>query len=421
MASRRKKGPSAKQPAWRDNASFVDFYQHVFRLSAKWTMSDFRLRTYDTAVSYLVAYCGQPPALGDVTAELIDDMLQAQLKTCQSKWRSDVGNCLERIIRAWNPLACWRDPAPQTEPGSLREHFERSYVPEKLMNARAQTLSEYRIALRMLNEHVGKDVLLTELTNGLVAEFLKSLLDRGRSPVTANKYHRMLCAIWRDATDRGLAPHQPRIRKLREPKQQPDAFRPEELERIFAAATKFRPGDSYGPVPCSLWWPAALFVLYETAIRRRSLLMIRTDDVDPVEGVLYVRGEDMKDAEGQEYELSPLAVQAISRIMPPPRTYLFRSDDSVRAEAFANRITRDFRKIVASAGVRPSRSRLGLFHKIRRTTATRLAAVCGMSAVASLLGHSTEYVSTRYVDRSQLPRRGAADVLPPLQSGRRVG
>jgi integrase len=350
-----------------------------------------------------------------VTDDLIDELIAAQLDNRSPGWRQDIRGCLRKIIRAWNPLACWRDPAPPADPGTLRSHFEKHYLPERLTGARAQTICEYRIVLKKLNAHVGRDIRLKELSDALMADFLKALLDKGRSPVTANKYRAMIFAVWRDAADAGLIRRGPRLRKLRQPRNAPDAWSVDELRSIFQAAAAFNADAWYGPMPVPHWWVAALQVVYETAIRRRSLLAIRPENIELRHGTLYVAGEDMKDGDGQEYQLSRGAVAAVGRIWHPRRKFIFWCDLSVSEAAFANRVERDFKRILAAAGVARSRRRgLTLWHKLRRSTATQLAAHEGIAAATTLLGHSTEVVTAKYIDKSLLPRRDAADVLPKL-------
>jgi integrase len=416
--SRKVLEPSAS-PTWAVGSSFVDFFNQVFRPSAAWHVSEYRLRIYDQAVARLVAHCGgAAPALGDVTEELIDELLAAQLANRSPGWRQDIRGCLRKIVRAWNPLACWRDPAPPADAGTLRAHFEQCYLPERLTGDKAQTICEYRIALKKLNEHVGADVRLDALTDAMMADFFKALLERGRSAVTVNKYRAMLFAVWRNAAELGLVGRGPRLRKLRTARNKPDAWSVDELRSMFATAAVFRPDGWYGPVPCNHWWVAALQVVYETAIRRGSLFAIRPDDIELRTGEMYICGEEMKDRDGQEYQLSRGAVKALGRIWHPRRPFIFRCDLSVTEPTFGNRVERDFKRILAAADIAPSRRRgCSLWHKMRRSTATQVAAIseAGIAAASKLLGHDTERVTTAYIDTSKLPRRDVTTILPKLE------
>lgn len=408
---------SAPAPSdWEPSSSLARFYAEVFRPSAAWHVSDYRLRIYDQTVQRLIAHCGgASPSLGEVTDELIEELLAAQFDNRSKDWRKQIASCLRRIVRAWNPLTILRERVPDLKAGTLREHFENCYIPERLTGARPHTIPEYRTALKAFHAYVGRDVLLSELSDGLVAGFLKAVRESDRSIATVNKFRAHLLAIWRNAHEHRLVDTLPRIRKWKEPRDVPVAWRLEELQAIFAAAGIFEPQKWYGPVPCNLFWLALLQVAYETAARRGSLLAIRLADVNLKHATVYIAGADMKDHDGQGYQLSRSAIKAIGHIASPPREFLFYTDQSVKVEAFGHRIARDFKRIIAAAGLDPGRGRgLNLFHKIRRTAATQLAIRSGIAAAATLLGHDSEYVTSRYVDRTQLPQRDGGSQLPPL-------
>jgi integrase len=57
-----------------------------------------------------------------------------------------------------------------------------------------------------------------------------------------------------------------------------------------------------------------------------------------------------------------------------------------------------------------------LFHRFRRTTATMMAGKVGMSAAAAALGHTSEAMTKRYVDPSNLLATRPIDVLPRLRT-----
>lgn len=404
------------QPAWPASASFLEFYQTVFRPSARWLCSDYRLRIVDQAVKRLLAHCGgTSPALGDVTAVLIEELIVAQLADRSPGWQQDIRGSLLKIVRAWDPQLVYRDHAPVALPGTLREYFERCYVPERMMGARAQTVSEYGSAIKRLNAFVGRDLLCAEVTNAIVGAFLQSVADTRVTSQTTNNYRARLLAVWRALCEAGVAKEEPRIRKLKEPRSPPEAWSVDELRKIFASAATIRADARYGAVPVNWWWQAALLVCYETGIRRGSLLALRPADIDYDQATLFVGGEAMKNKRGQEFQLSRAAVQALSKIRRPRRQYVLRCDESVGLPAFCNRIGRDFKQILADARIRPSRRRgLNFWHKIRRSTATRIAATEGVAAASNLLGHSSEYVTGRYIDPTLLPRRDVTAILPQI-------
>jgi integrase len=74
-------------------------------------------------------------------------------------------------------------------------------------------------------------------------------------------------------------------------------------------------------------------------------------------------------------------------------------------------------EITVSTWTRSRRRRLSLWHRIRRTSATHVAARSSIAAASMLLGHTSEYVTERYIDRRQLPKRDVTAILPDLSEG----
>ena len=176
-------------------------------------------------------------------------------------------------------------------------------------------------------------------------------MDSGLSPTTVNNYRARLFAIWRIAAETGADSRGPRVRKLREPGNKPDSWSVDELASIFQAAAAFRSDAWIGLVPANLWWVAILNVMYETALCLGSPFAIRPDDIDLKTGTLYVADENMKDAERAEYQLSRGTVSAREQIWQPPRKFVFRADLSINDKAFGNMVGRDFKTILAAAGI----------------------------------------------------------------------
>jgi integrase len=183
-----------------------------------------------------------------------------------------------------------------------------------------------------------------------------------------------------------------------------------ELSQLLAAARRFRPGESYGPTPCNLWWAAMLLVAYDTALRQRTLLAIRRGDIDLAGGLLYVDGATTKTLKGQAFRLSGDTLAAIRAMWEPPRELLF--GDVKRRLQYKH-----FDSLIEAAGVRVHRrASLRKFHALRRSTATLVAAAAGVGAASSLLGHSDVYVTRRYVDPTAV-QLDVTKILPSLRAG----
>jgi integrase len=270
----------------------------------------------------------------------------------------------------------------------------------------AQTLR----AIRRLRKHLGRDVEIRELSDGILADFLKSQLSKGLSVATVNNYRAVLLAVWNHAFTNRVVDRAPRVKKLKEVWNPPEAWTVPELKKLLAAARRFRPGDSYGPTPCDRWWPALLLIAYDTALRRRTLLAIRRDDIDLAAGLLRVDGRTTKTLKGQVFRLSAETVAAVRDIWDPPRELLF-GDVKPRTQY------KHFDFLIDAAGIRRHRRKgLGKFHALRRSTATLVAAAAGVGAASSLLAHSDHYVTRRYVDPTAV-QLDVTKILPSLAAG----
>lgn len=313
---------------------------------------------------------------------------------------------LRAIPTAELPAVKREDP-PQ--PGTLRHFFETEYVPTRLIGASPRTAPQFRKALRSLNEHVGHEVLLSELNDRMAADFFTWLLSRGWCAVSVNGHRRMIFAVWRMAAERGQVPREPRVRKLKESLDPPDAWSEDETRALFDAPLRMDWPRHFGGIPAGPFFRAVLLVGYWTGLRRGTLLKLRRGDVNLETGWLRVPGTMMKNRQGKSFRLGADALAALRAIWLPERELLF---------PFPHRdpfFSACFRRILRAAGIPPSARRaMGQMHKLRRTVATLIAIRKGLYAASELLGHSSLAMTKRYVDSSKLPGNDATELLPAL-------
>jgi len=297
-------------------------------------------------------------------------------------------------------------PAP--EPGTLRHLFETRYLPERLIGSTPLSIADYRTTLRRLREMIGRDLLVAELTDSVVANFMSFALAKGCRPVTVNcRFRAPILALWRFARDCGLVDRDPRVKKLKEPRDVPDAWTEDELRRILNA-TSVLTGEHFG-IPAGPFWRALLLVVWWTGIRRGSLFRLTWSDFDEQTGWLHVPGDKMKNRRGQTYRLGDDAVAALAAIRTPDRDAIFPSATCMHW------VGRTFNRILELAEISASRRRvLHQLHKLRRSVATHIAARHGVAAAGELLGHSSIDVTRRYVDPAKLPGRDGTLLLPAL-------
>jgi integrase len=396
------------------------YYEKQFRPTIEKTLTAGRLKIYDRAVELFTRFAGDELRLNQVTEKHLSGFI-----TCRgARWihsekhRRELAGCIRRIVRARRPgqlrEARARDVAEKPpKAGSALDYFDRVYAPRVLFACAPRTAPESRPAIRLLNEHFGRDVLLRELSDQLAAIHFAWLSAQGLRPATVNQHRAIIFAVWRHAYDAGLVNRLPRVKKIRELREAPDAWTPEQLAAVLAAADGFRAHRTYSGIPCNLFWRALVLVAWWTGLRRATLFGIRQLDVDLATGWLTVPAHLMKNKRGKRFRLGEDAVAALRVIWQPKRELVF-------PQPFAELSTMGdhLGLIVAAAGVPPGRHAAGLnrFHMIRRSTATAAAIAGGEAAACELLGHSSGVVTARYLDPAQLPGHDATRFLPQLNS-----
>lgn len=291
-------------------------------------------------------------------------------------------------------------------PTSLRDFYQRTYLPLRLTGSSARTREEYVTALNHLERFGGGPVPLGRLDDDLVAGCAAWLVSNGRAAATANKTQRHLTAIWRLAHARGLVPRPPMTTSLKEPKRIPRAWLTEDMEKLFAAASR-APGTVCG-LSASGWWTALLTTLYYTGLRITATMQLRWEHVDESHSLLLVPAELQKQLADQLFELTPdcLAALQANRGTAP---WLFPWPYDRHTPQWSA-LNRRFRVLLKSAGLPCGRR--DLFHKIRRTTASYIKA--GGGNAQEYLGHSSASVTARYLDPRIVRTVLRADLLPRL-------
>jgi integrase len=420
----------SKKPAspatWEASALLRDFYLAMFLPSARRRLSKKRIETYDSALRRFERFVGGKPQLGSVDNLLLQEFAQHLFKRqregkgyaygVSKQHARQLAGCIRQIVRAWSgDRLPHRLPLPPADPGTVRHYAETVYIREVLFDAKRHTQKKVVGVMRKLREHLGRDILLSEQTDSLAAGFFRVLLDQGKPASTINSgYRAPWFCVWNHAYFRDLVARPPRTKKLKETINAPDSLTIAEARRLIEAATCYRPGESYGDIRCNLWWRACLLTLWVTGLRRGSLLSIRRDDVDFENGLVYVPGENMKTGRAQNFHLGADALEAIGQIWLPRRELLFESCWGVRT------MTDHLAEIFKAAEIRPSRRKgMHLFHRLRRTTATFVAAGSSVAVASALLGHSERAVTMRYVDPSKVGAPRLDGILPTLLDIRR--
>lgn len=231
---------------------------------------------------------------------------------------------------------------------------------------------------------------------------------------TANHLKRVLTALANHAAEAGLIPFPGRIRNLKEPQREPRAWGLADFAKLIAASQEL-PGE-HGGVPMGDLMPAFYRFGYDTGARISTLLATCWDWLSLGDYECTIPAAHTKDKQELIVELSRSTVDALVQL----QVYGLKSRSNL---VFGSWVESTFRRIhkrvVYAALINPrcdladlrgkarvaaerAVGRLDCFHKIRRTTATEIAAVAGEAVASKALGHSSLSVTRRYLDRRRL-------------------
>ncbi len=256
------------------------------------------------------------------------------------------------------------------------------------------------------------ELLLVETGREAIEGAMNWLVSNGRSKATANRCLRSAKAVCNWAAERGRMPDRPpRIKPFRETKRLPTAWKPEEFDAILGAAEHLRGpmGESTAAAVVS----CTLRVLHNTGARLSAGFGIRSEWVDLAAAHPQIRigAEVQKDGEEQQVDLLPGTVEAIRQVGSIGRLERLLGDWPYQARTFDEWL----RQLIVDAGLRPTLkdvTRHDLAHKIRRCYATQLYVATGdIEYVRQKLGHSRAETTLRYIDFSQVPRKGEREYL----------
>lgn len=308
----------------------------------------------------------------------------------------------------------------------LDDYFTSRYIPDRLINGSPRTAKEYRLSIARLERHLGRPARLADLTTQTLTDF-KACEIEDHVADTVNKHLRQLLAIARHAVKWSQLPETPIVEKLKEAKRAPVAWTPAEMQAIIETARR-KPGR-VKTIPADKWWPALIMALYDTGARISAMMAARWEWLDGK--VLTIPAEVQKQNADQRYTLRPQTIEALKLIRPWEESiYLCQTPHGPKKRLMLGGkeglifdwpydpdrmwkvLTRHYRDILSYAGL--PHTPKDCFHKIRRTTATRIADARGKVAAQSYLGHSSPKVTERYIDFTQVKAADISEHLPDI-------
>lgn len=411
-------GPPLREVSNARRNSLVRYYHHEFAPAKLADNSPYSGRQYERALFKLCEFAQRDVTIGECNDLFIDRFVEWAIRDAGLKYETvrKYRAYLRRIVREARPGCCEKesgkrpheteavgvDDTAMNVEGSLWRFFRESYKPNRLVGRSEGGAKQYEYALKRLYRHVGRSVLVSELSDELLSDHLQWILDGGLSPATANQSRGHIIALWRYAYRKKLIDKLPDVEKLREPKRLPKAWSVEEVGRILDSCREQK--GLVAGIPAAAWWRAFILVLYDTGLRRRAASLIQRTDLNFEDGWLTVRPEDQKQNAEQQFRLSPETIEAIRAIWLLERLLLFAWTREQR------QMWRDYTTILERAGL--THGPKDKFHKIRRTTATHIASTAGIAAACHHLGHSSEAMTKRYIDPRFTQTRDAVDFLP---------
>lgn len=270
-----------------------------------------------------------------------------------------------------------------------------------------------------------RPVMLSDMSAELIEGAMAWMLRRGRSPATANKLRRNLVALWHHAYRRGFLERPPLdVPTCKELRKDPEAWSIDEFNGLLEAASR-RPGKVGGAV-ASTWWRALLLTCYGTGARIDVLMRTPADCFDADARTLVLKAELQKQKADQLQKLQRPTAEALAKLDAAGRglATLFEDWPYDRRQRQWAALNNGLRRIIVDAGLRPSPNqvtRRDLWHRIRRTFGSYVAAKGGPHLAQSLLGHSSLSVTARYLDPRIVHTKSADEVLPePNTTGLRL-
>ncbi|WP_417459183.1 tyrosine-type recombinase/integrase [Kordiimonas sp.] len=278
------------------------------------------------------------------------------------------------------------------------DFFSDYYRPQRLLGKSSETTRLYRLSIRSFGKTLGTVARLPHLTDVNVTRHMQTVLDAGRSKATANKDRSQLLTLWRHASRLGMVDSWPNVPQLVEPERTPEAWLPEEFDRLLKAVDSQQ--GKIGEVPRSLWWRAIILLCLDTGER---ITAVRTAKWD------WFYGEWVK-------------VPAESRKgKHRDRLYRLNAETTAELENMRGYSRKDvfpwpycdgylwtlFGKLLKEANL-PS-GRRDKFHKIRRTTGS-VAHAAGLDA-QEVLDHQYRRTTQRYIDPRFTRTQQACDVI----------
>lgn len=273
-------------------------------------------------------------------------------------------------------------------PGTLWHVCLNEFFPRNLRIRSKKTVHNYKTAFRSFTEFLGRDPVLSDLTDDNAMGMMRQMRAKGRAPKTCNEHAGRLHTLWEWLARRRIVEAFPGFGKFPEPKRIPKAWSTLELDRLFAACRN-APGRLKGRIPASEFWMALHLVLWDSGERIEATLACQWDWLDTDTGRLRIPAEARKAQDSDaEYTLHPTTLAWVEKLRGHHPSLIFCGLNIV----------------TLYSGYTKLRKRAGLaidgksaFHRMRRSVASHLHAN-GHDATEALHHSSARVTRRSYLD-----------------------
>jgi integrase len=296
----------------------------------------------------------------------------------------------------------------------------------ELAGGSSATLDDYIIQVRNVQKffnlealdrnELAREFTISDINDSLLAGCMAWMKKRGRAAATCNKLRRAIMAIHKFAIRNKKLPGEPlTVGKYPELKRKPQAWRPEQIGKLLAAAEAMPPVK----LPRSrrakgerCEWTgkhdlALILFLLNTGTRITAAMLTPSSELE-LDGdppMVKVPAEIQKHGADETFDLLPITAEALRAIQPHRHKRIFDAWPFDRSQRQWPAITKRLKKMLVAAGLFPSVKDVPKyvhgFHKFRKCFATFMRAKHGKAAAKEMCGHSDESVTDRYIDVTQ--------------------
>jgi integrase len=377
--------------------------------------SPFSVMVFRLSFQHFEQFLGRPAFICDLTYENLQGATRSA--AVLEQYPSIAARCRDALLALWlfavkrgeqiaapdvRAIRSDKAPAVTTNP-EIRSLSDLclEYVARKLTTSPVNTISRYSGAIKNMQQVLGREPVIADLTDENLSEIMSVVLKRNRSKATANNIRKRFIALWNYACRQDYLRIHSETAKLTEAKRVPIAWTRPQLAQLFQECSK-QTGHVAG-VPAADWWHSLHAVLWDTGERIGAVLAVRWEWIDLHSRHLTIPAEARKGGQNDlQWELHPTTIALLLRIREPARKLVwpFPFDPST--------LWNRYKRLLESAGL-PS-DRKHKFHCMRKSVASYFEAAGGNAT--ALLSHSSRNVTIdSYIDLRVCPPPQASRLL----------